>query len=55
MQDTGEEAKTNSYATFFNGPLYIDASKLAEQQGIIYISSVRTEDVVSRADVSDGL
>ena len=47
MQDkTAGEVRTNSWVTFFYGPLYMDEPVLDNQQELIYISSVRTQDVV---------
>ena len=40
MRDTAGEARMNSLEMFFYGPLHIDAPGLAEQQELIYISSV---------------
>ena len=40
------EARTNSLVTFFNGPLHMDASVLANLQELIYISWVRTQEGV---------
>ena len=37
--------RTNSLVTLFNGPRYMDVPVLANQQEIIYISSVWTQDV----------
>ena len=46
MQDTAREARTNSLVITFNGPQYMDVPVLADQQELIYISCVRTQDVV---------
>ena len=46
MQDTAEEARTNSKVTVFYGPLHMDVPVLAEQEELIYISSVQTQDVI---------
>ena len=46
MCDTAGGARTNSWVTFFYGPLHMAVSALDDQQEIIYISSVHTQDVV---------
>ena len=46
MMDTAEEARTESLVTFFCGPLHMDEPVLFELKELIYISSVRTQDVV---------
>ena len=46
MRDTAEEVGTNSLVTFFYGPLSMGVPMLADQEELIYISSVRTQDVV---------
>ena len=45
MQETAEEVRTNSLATFSNGALHMDMQVLAYQE-LIYNSSVRTQDIV---------
>ena len=45
-RDTAGEARTNSFVTFLFRPLYMDVPVLADQQELINISSVRTQDVV---------
>ena len=47
MLDSAEEART------FYGPLHMDAPVLADQQVLIYISSVRTQDVVRKTCLTD--
>ena len=47
---TNKANETNSLVTFFYGPLDIDAPVLADQQGLIYISSLRTQNVDWRID-----
>ena len=46
MRDMTGEARKNSLVTFFYGPLHVDVSVLAYEQELIYISSVRIQDVV---------
>ena len=46
MLDTDGEARTNSLVTFFYGPLHLDVSVLADQEELIYISFVQTQDAV---------
>ena len=46
MRNTAGKAKMNLEVTFFYGPLHINVSALADQQELIYISSVGTLDVV---------
>ena len=46
MQNIVGESRMNSLATFSNGPLYTDMQVLADQQELIYTSSVRSQDVV---------
>ena len=46
MQDTAVEAMMNSEVMFFYGLLHMDVPMLADRQELIYISSVRTQDVV---------
>ena len=42
MHDTVVEGKMNSKVTFFDGPLHMDVPVLADQQELIYSSSVWT-------------
>ena len=46
MQDTAEEVRTNSLATFAYGTLHTYVHLLDDQIEPIYISSVKTQDVV---------
>ena len=46
MWNTAGETRTNSSGIFFCGPQHMDVLALADQQEIIYISSVRTQDIV---------
>ena len=46
MQDTVGEVRMNSLAMFSYGLLHMDMQVLADQQELIYNSSVWTQDVV---------
>ena len=46
IQDTAEEARKNLLVSFFYGPLPKNNPVLADQQELIYNSSVWTRDVV---------
>ena len=46
MQDTAGKASANSLVTFFYGPLHMDVPVGADQQELILISSVPTQDIV---------
>ena len=46
MQDSAEEARMNSLDKFLFVTLHIDVLVLADQQELIYINSVRTQDAV---------
>ena len=43
--DTAGEIRTNLLVTFLYGPLHMDMPLLANQQELIYIISVQTQDV----------
>ena len=43
------EARTNLWMTFFSGFKQMDMPVLADQQELIYISSVQIEDVIWRS------
>ena len=51
---TAGEARMNVYETFLYGTQNMDVPMLADQQELIYISSVRTQHVVWRTCRSDG-
>ena len=46
MRYTAREAKSNLFLTFFYVPLHIDVLILADQQQLIYLTSVCTQDIV---------
>ena len=46
MLGTVGEVRMDSYATFSKGPLHMDVSMLANQQGLAYISCVRTLNIL---------
>ena len=46
LLDTAGDIRTNSLATFSYGLLHTNASVLADQQGLTYISSVQIQNAV---------